>query len=167
MEGFDQTWTSPSPKNEVTYTNLSPGSYTFYVKGANTDGIWNSIPISMTIQVLPYWYQSTLFKIMLLLLFGAALYAFYRYRLIQGLKLEKLRNRIARDLHDEIGSTLSSISIYAEAAKKVTEGNQKAQNILSKIGITQKKLQINGAFFKYLKFIFIVLQTFELKIGCF
>lgn len=133
MEGFDQTWTSPSSKNEVTYTNLSPGSYTFYVKGANTDGVWNVKPISMTIQVLPYWYQTALFKIMLLLLFGAALYAFYRYRLMQGLKLEKLRNRIARDLHDEIGSTLSSISIYAEAAKKVTEGNQKAQNILSKI----------------------------------
>lgn len=133
LEGFDKDWTSPGSRNEVTYTNLSPGTYTFYVKGANTDGVWNETPISMKIIVLPYWYQTLLFKIILFSLLAIALYAFYRYRLMQGLKLEKLRNRIARDLHDEIGSTLSSISIYAASAKKVSAGNDKAENILSKI----------------------------------
>ncbi|MFT3979491.1 MAG: triple tyrosine motif-containing protein [Ferruginibacter sp.] len=133
LEGFDKDWTSPGNRNEVTYTNLSPGSYTFYVMGANTDGMWNEKPISMKIVVLPYWYQTLVFKIAILLLLAAALYAFYRYRLKQGLKLEKLRNRIARDLHDEIGSTLSSISIYAASAQKLTSGNQKTDGILSKI----------------------------------
>ncbi|MEQ1552912.1 MAG: two-component regulator propeller domain-containing protein [Ferruginibacter sp.] len=133
LEGFDKDWTNPSSKNEVTYTNLSPGSYTFYVMGANSDGIWNEKPISFKIIVLPYWYQTILFKMAVLLLLALALYAFYRYRLSQVLKLEKLRNRIARDLHDEIGSTLSSISIYAASAKKVVAGNQKADGILSKI----------------------------------
>jgi signal transduction histidine kinase len=133
LEGFDKDWTNPGSRNEVTYTNLSPGTYTFYVTGANTDGVWNQTPISMKIIVLPYWYQTLLFKIVLFSLLAIALYAFYRYRLKQGLKLEKLRNRIARDLHDEIGSTLSSISIYAASAKKVSAGNDKAENILSKI----------------------------------
>ncbi len=133
LEGFDKDWTNPSSKNEVTYTNLSPGHYTFYVMGANTDGVWNEKPISMKIIVLPYWYQTILFKVSILLLLSLVLYAFYRYRLKQALKLEKLRNRIARDLHDEIGSTLRSISIYATSAQKVAAGNLKAENILSKI----------------------------------
>ena len=133
LEGFDKDFTNPGSKNEVTYTNLSPGTYTFMVMGANTDGVWNDKPINIKIVVLPYLYQTWWFKLLLLLLFAAALYAFYRYRLQQALKLEKLRNRIARDLHDEIGSTLSSISIYAESVKKVTGGNEKAENILEKI----------------------------------
>lgn len=133
LEGFDKDWTDPSSRNEATYTGLSPGTYTFYVMGANTDGVWNEKPISMKIVVVPFWYQTLLFKIVILLLLGAALYAFYRYRLTQGLKFEKLRNRIARDLHDEIGSSLSSISIYAESVKRITAGNQKAEGILTKI----------------------------------
>jgi len=133
LAGFDKDWTSPTSKNEVTYTNLSPGIYTFYVMGANTDGVWNEKPISMQINVLPYWYQTILFKIVVFSLLAFALYWFYHYRLKQELKLEKLRNRIARDLHDEIGSTLSSISIYAESAKKITTGNQKVEGILSRI----------------------------------
>lgn len=135
LEGFDQNWTSPSSKREVTYTNLSPGTYTFYVKGANTDGIWNKNPISMKIIVLPYWYQTLWFKLISLILIGMGIYLFFRYRLNQVLKIEKLRNRIARDLHDEIGSTLSSISIYAESAKKISAGNKKVENILAKINI--------------------------------
>jgi two-component sensor histidine kinase len=133
LEGFDKDWTSPGSRNEVTYTNLSPGTYTLKVMGTNTDGVWNEKPISMKIVVKPYWYQTLLFKLLILLGFVLALYALYKFRLKQVLKLEKLRNRIARDLHDEIGSTLSSISFYAESAKKVTVENEKAKNILSKI----------------------------------
>lgn len=133
LGGFDKDWTSPGSRNEVTYTNLSPGTYTLYVMGANTDGVWNEKPISMKIVVKPFWYQTLLFKLAMVLVLALALYAVYKFRVRQMLKLEKLRNRIARDLHDEIGSTLSSISIYAESAKKVTAENEKAKKILSRI----------------------------------
>ncbi len=140
LVGFDTDWTYPDKKNEVTYTNLSPGTYTFYVMGANTDGVWNEKPIRMEIMVLPFWYQTIWFKLLILLLLGSAIYGFYRNRLQQGLKIEKLRNRIARDLHDEIGSTLSSISIYAEAAKMVSTGNEKAEEILTKINTNTSEM---------------------------
>lgn len=133
LDGFDNEWTNPSSRNEVTYTNLSPGTYTLEVMGTNTDGVWNEKPIRMKIIIQPYWYQTLVFKTCLFLFFALALYAFYRYRLMQALRVAKLRNRIARDLHDEIGSTLSSISIYAESAKRVATENKKANIILSKI----------------------------------
>lgn len=133
LDGFDKTWSRPGSKNEVSYTNLNPGQYTFYVKGANTDGEWNHRAIGLSIIVKPYWYQTLVFKISILLFLAFLMYLFYRYRLQQELQIEKLRNRIARDLHDEIGSTLSSISLYAAVAKKVTAENEKAEKILSKI----------------------------------
>ncbi|HRH59969.1 MAG TPA: triple tyrosine motif-containing protein, partial [Chitinophagaceae bacterium] len=135
LDGFDEDWTTPTNKNEATYTNLSPGTYIFHVTGTNSDGVWNEKGISITVLVLPAWYQTYWFMAAVIILVAAGLYMLYRYRLQQVLKMVKLRNRIASDLHDEIGSTLSSISLYGAAAKKMVTGNEAANSILSKINV--------------------------------
>ncbi len=131
--GFHNEWTEPSVKNEATFSNLAPGKYTLQVTGTNTDGVWNSKGISIEIVVLPDWNQTWWFRSFVFLLFASLLYAFYRYRLHQNTQVLSMRNRIAADLHDEIGSTLSSISIYSEAVKKITDGNTAAAKVLNKI----------------------------------
>lgn len=118
LEGFDKDWTEPSSQHTVTYTNLNPGTYTFYVRGSNTDGKWNEKGSSIRIVIVPAWYQTWLFKMAVILLVAGGFYAFYRYRLRQALKLQSIRNNIASDLHDEIGSTLSSISISSAVIRK-------------------------------------------------
>ena len=133
LDGFDKNWTEPSINNQATYTNLSPRTYTFYVTGTNGDGVWNDKGASIKIIVLPYWYQTYWFMAMVAIAVIAASYSLYRYRLQQALKMERLRNRIASDLHDEIGSTLSSISLYGESAKMMMKENAAAGSILSKI----------------------------------
>ena len=133
LEGLDDEWLPATRLNEATYTNLNPGTYTFKVRGTNSDGAWSKNEASINIFISPPWWGTWWFRTFVILLVAAAIYSFYRYRLAQAVKLMSLRNRIASDLHDEIGSTLSSISFYGEATKKMLQGNEKAGNVLTKI----------------------------------
>jgi signal transduction histidine kinase len=69
------------------------------------------------------------------------LYLIYRFRLHQVLKMERMRMRLATDLHDDIGSTLSSISMYSEAVKKqVRDKMPQLENVLDKMGENSRKM---------------------------
>jgi len=128
LEGFNKEWSPASERNEASYTNLNPGAYRFHLKGSNCDGVWNGEETILEIIILPAWYQTWGFKILCILLLLLAVYTLYRYKFQQLLKLQNLRNHIASDLHDELGSTLSSISLSTELIKdsigeKVPEAN--------------------------------------------
>ena len=139
LQGYNNTWTEPSVKNEATFTNLSPGTYTLFVTGTNGDGVWNAKGTSIEISILPAWYQTWAFKIAIALLCFLFFYGLYRYRLSQQLKVLKVRNRIASDLHDEIGSTLSSITMYSEVAEKMAEANSNLYKVAHKIRINSQE----------------------------
>lgn len=135
LDGYQNDWIDGGNNPEATFTNLSPGSYTLEVLGRNSYGVWNTTPTSLSIKILPPWWGTWWFKLMAVLLFMATLYLLYRYRLRQAVKMEKLRNRIAQDLHDEIGSTLSSISLYTSVVQTTSSGqlSEKTNKILDKI----------------------------------
>jgi signal transduction histidine kinase len=80
MEGFEPEWNYGETKREVTYTNLDPGKYTFRVKAANNDGVWNEEGISLQINILPPWYRTNMFYVSLFLLLMAAPFTYYRLR---------------------------------------------------------------------------------------
>ena len=132
LEGFDKEWIQSGTIHSATYTNLDPDTYTFHVKGSNSDGVWNETGTSIQLIILPPWYMTWWFRILVAATIVASAYAFYRYRLQQALKLQSIRNKIASDLHDEIGSNLSSISIFSDVAKEQTEG-QLVAPLLDKI----------------------------------
>ena len=132
LEGFDKEWIQSGTVHSATYTNLDPDTYTFRVKGSNSDGVWNETGTSIQLIILPPWYMTWWFRILVAVTIVASAYAFYRYRLQQALKLQSIRNKIASDLHDEIGSNLSSISIFSDVAKEQTEG-QPVAPLLDKI----------------------------------
>ncbi|HEX7846615.1 MAG TPA: two-component regulator propeller domain-containing protein [Chitinophagaceae bacterium] len=118
LEPYNKDWiTTDAAKRFANYTNLSPGKYVFKVKASNNDGIWNPQETSLTIIISPPFWQTWWFKIIVALAIAAVVYGIYRYRLQQILRLQNIRNRIASDLHDDIGSTLNSISVYSEVAK--------------------------------------------------
>jgi signal transduction histidine kinase len=134
LEGFDEDWIDARTTSEATYTNLAPGNYVFKVIGCNSDDVWSTEPTSIAITVLPPWYATWWFRILIMLVVIGFLYALYRYRLFKALEMERIRNRIAQDLHDEIGSTLSSISLYGAVMQRSADKfPQNINDILGKI----------------------------------
>jgi len=117
LEGFDRGWVNAGARHEATYTNLAPGRYTFRVRAANNAGVWNQRGAALLVVVEPAWYQTWWFRALVVLTTGGLLYLLYLLRVRQLLALERVRYGIARDLHDDVGSTLSSISLLAQVAR--------------------------------------------------
>jgi ligand-binding sensor domain-containing protein len=119
LENYDKDWiVTDASRRFANYTNLDPGEYTFKVKGSNNDGVWNETPTEIKIIITPPFWQTTWFKALLALTALGIVYAFYRYRIGQIVLLQRMRNKIAADLHDDIGSTLNSIALYSDLAKR-------------------------------------------------
>jgi ligand-binding sensor domain-containing protein/signal transduction histidine kinase len=125
MDGFDRNWTSvDASRRIVTYTNLDPGSYIFRVKGTNNDGIWNDKETRLNILILPPFWQTWWFRILAVLTILALLYLLHRYRLARLLEIERLRVRIASDLHDDVGSALTKIALHSEIIQSSDNSEQ-------------------------------------------
>lgn len=140
MEGFDDDWIQAGPVTSATYTNLDPGQYTFRVKGSNKDGIWSEEEARLIIKILPPWYEAIWFRVLMALLLAAIFYLFYRYRVKQAEEMSSVRNRIARDLHDEIGSNLSNISIFSNVAQQIGDP-EVSKKLLEKISYYSQNSQ--------------------------
>ncbi|MFZ5939586.1 MAG: two-component regulator propeller domain-containing protein [Bacteroidota bacterium] len=113
LEGIDPFWVESGNRTTAFYTDIHHGEFRFLVKACNADDIWSE-PVSFNITVLPAWWNRWWVKIMgLLTIFGIGILA-ARIRLWHLLEIERIRLDIARDLHDEMGSNLSSISVDSQ-----------------------------------------------------
>jgi ligand-binding sensor domain-containing protein len=117
LEGIDKTWREANKQNIASYTNLSGGTYHFKVKASNWKNSLTTTYKSIDIVITPPFWLQWWFYGVLFIIVSAAVYSFYRYRVQIILERQSVRNGIAQDLHDQIGSTLSSISVYSEVAK--------------------------------------------------
>lgn len=104
MEGFDKDWIYCENRREANYTNLDPGEYTFRVIASNNDGVWNEEGASLNIVILPPWWKTWLFRIIIILLintFAAFIVTFRIKRLKnQKLLLEKLVSEKTYELQE-------------------------------------------------------------------
>lgn len=65
LEGFDSNWHFIETKRNGRYTNLPGGDYTLLLKGSNSDGVWNTVPARISVKVIPPFWQTTWFKVLL------------------------------------------------------------------------------------------------------
>jgi ligand-binding sensor domain-containing protein len=118
LEGAGDGWSEPTAESSVTFANLSSGAYRFLVRAVNADDAMSEQPAVVSFTVLrPFW-QRWWFLLLTALWTAGAIYMFYRHRVAQLLKLERVRTRIATDLHDDIGSSLSKIAILSEVVRR-------------------------------------------------
>lgn len=117
LEGFDKEWSPAIKESYVTFTNLPPGSYTFKVRAGFDEGVWSEEEVAFKFSVMsPYWVRWW-FIVLVMAAVGVLLYTFYRYRINQLLQVQKVKNNISADLHDDIGSRLTNIQLLSAISK--------------------------------------------------
>ena len=136
-KGGDTVWTKINGKPELTISDLSAGKYNLLLRASNIYGDYSDQVSSFDITILPPYWQTWWFRVMVVGFFVLIFYGLYRYRIQQLKRLLVLRNNIASDLHDDIGSTLNSISIYSEVAKQQAGKEIPA---LDMIGVNSRKI---------------------------
>ena len=135
LEGLEKDWQYVDANLRIaSYTNLSPGQYKFIVKGSNSDRIWNSKGTYVLITILPPYWKTWWFISLCILAGGAIIYYFSTVRIKNLLAIERLKTKLAADLHDNIGAGLTEISILSELAEKKLNGKyEKNHGELKKI----------------------------------
>jgi ligand-binding sensor domain-containing protein/signal transduction histidine kinase len=142
LKGFQESWISTDGSSRTaTYTNLPSGEFTFLVKGTNEDGIWNETPASIKIIISPPFWQTWWFSTLVVVIVAFFIYYFGTIRVKSQLDIEKLKLKIASDLHDNIGAGLTEISILSEVAER-SEGHSSTlvKKDLQKISETARQL---------------------------
>ena len=126
MVGLDKDWLTAGRVREALYPNLAPGSYKFHVRGANADSVWNTEGAAFSFTILPPFWQTWWFRGAVVIAIVGLLMTAYKYRVRKIQEMERLRLRLASDLHDELASNLSSIAMFGKIVHDETiqdEGN--------------------------------------------
>jgi ligand-binding sensor domain-containing protein/two-component sensor histidine kinase len=125
-------WTS-NPGAAITLTGLNPGKYILHVYAVNGDGI-RSNEMEFAVIIHPaFWQRWWFIGLCMAFLIGIA-YSIYRYRISQLKKLQSMRNMISRNLHDDIGASLSNIHILNELTRRNIGDPEKAKDYISTAG---------------------------------
>src|SRR6185295_12798570 len=110
LEGYDNDWQDAGNRRQAIYTNLAPRAYRFRLMASNNNGVWNEEGALLDFSIAPAFYQTTWFRLAILVLLLFLLWAAYRLRVRQlahqfNMTMEARvseRTRIARELHDTL-----------------------------------------------------------------
>lgn len=92
LDGFEDEWSPVSSKSDATYSNLSPGDYTFLVRACNEDGVWTPEPIAMSWTILKPFWATWWFRIAAGLVLVSLVLLAFNYR-VRQVKRETMRER--------------------------------------------------------------------------
>jgi ligand-binding sensor domain-containing protein/anti-sigma regulatory factor (Ser/Thr protein kinase) len=123
IKELNDKWIAIKNNNMLVLTGIPTGVYHIEARVSNEPGTWNNSDV-FVFEILPKWYQTIWFKILVAFIVMVILYIIYRYRVKQILKVERIRQKLSSDLHDDIGSTLNSVNIYAKMASLQPENNE-------------------------------------------
>ncbi|MBC8095459.1 MAG: hypothetical protein H7Y43_06580 [Akkermansiaceae bacterium] len=150
IEGLEKDWVDAGTRRTVTYSFLPPGDYTFRVIASNNDGIWNEAGLALPFVMLPYFWQTWWFRLLIgaaaVALSGGLAWFATRRRMRRKLELlerqravENERARIAHDINDDLGAQLTSITMLSESARGQLDNPPQALDELNEIYATARE----------------------------
>ncbi len=136
LDGFDKTWVDAGTRRTAYYTSLPPGDYSFHVTARTNDGDWNSAEAAISFRLLPRFYQTYWFYLLLAFTLALAIYAFYRWRVreveAQFTAVLGERNRIAREIHDTLAQGFVAVSLQLELlSRKLSAAPDDVKSLIS------------------------------------
>lgn len=151
LEGLESRWIGPTAKRAISYSYLPPGDYKFHVTACNNDGFWNHTGAAMAFVVEPFIWQTVWFRAVAIFaavtLAGAITLIITRQRYRRRVELaeqqrslERERARIAQDIHDDLGASLTRITLLSQSARGDLDSPATAAEDLDRIYDTARDL---------------------------
>ena len=114
LRGYSDEWININEKRDLYFTNLNHGDYTLELKARSQEGAWTKENSSLKFTIDAPWYMKWWSYLLFTLLILSILYAIYSYRIYQITRYQKLRTKISSDLHDDVGTLLTSLSMQSD-----------------------------------------------------
>jgi signal transduction histidine kinase/ligand-binding sensor domain-containing protein len=145
LSGVDTDWVLAGTRRSAQYNLLPPGDYQFRVIACNSDGVWNDVGAKLEIKILPQFYETLWFRLLLIAAILVIVIGTVRHMATKRLRLkmeqlerrqvvERERARIAKDIHDDLGASLTLIAVLGDLAQK-----EKTAERIEKISSTARE----------------------------
>jgi len=139
LKNSGESW-QQTTQRKVRYSALLPGEYEFQLLARNSDGMWSPerAIVSFTVQA-PFWMRWW-FIVLVILTVSGIIYFFYHYYHVRKMfEIERMRVRIASDLHDDVGSSLTEIALQTDFLQ-TTDLSEEVRSSLNQIGQQSRKI---------------------------
>jgi DNA-binding NarL/FixJ family response regulator/signal transduction histidine kinase/ligand-binding sensor domain-containing protein len=151
LEGIDKTWIDSGAKRTAFYSRLPAGNYRFRVIACNNDGLWNLTPATLSFTIAPFFWETWWFTGSIALAAVVAVALLVRtitrrrmQRRIEQMErqheLERERARIAQDIHDDVGASLSRIAMLSQPARRDLAEPERSAAMLARIYATAREV---------------------------
>jgi signal transduction histidine kinase len=151
LSGFDPRWIEAGSDRRVTYPRLSAGDYEFHVQACNNAGVWNETGATLALSVQPFLWETWWFRtgagLSIVVAAGGSVFLVARRRYRRKLlrlearrAIEQERARIAKDIHDDLGASLTRITLLSQPTRGESEEGSGAAENLEQIHATAREL---------------------------
>jgi ligand-binding sensor domain-containing protein/signal transduction histidine kinase len=114
LSGVDSGWSEIGDTHSVHYAGLDSGTYRFNVRAVNTEGVWSPQPAAVQFRIEPPFWRTWWLRLLSGSLVLAAAFVVHRMRIAKAVAVERMRNRIATDLHDDVGASLCHAALLSD-----------------------------------------------------